>query len=138
MHEKVHFPNRTTRCRGQKRREPAVVGEYTIQGGVFMYAVIKTGGKQYRVQEGDVLFVEKLPAEAGETVVFDEVLTVADGDNVKIGTPVVAGAKVSAKVEEQGKAKKILVFKYKAKANYRRRQGHRQPYTKVTIEKIEA
>ncbi|BEU87389.1 50S ribosomal protein L21 [Selenomonas sp. TAMA-11512] len=103
-----------------------------------MYAVIKTGGKQYRVQEGDVLFVEKLAAEAGETVVFDEVLTVADGDNVKIGTPVVAGAKVSAKVEAQGKAKKILVFKYKAKANYRRRQGHRQPYTKVTIEKIEA
>lgn len=103
-----------------------------------MYAVIKTGGKQYRVQEGDVLFVEKLAAEAGETVVFDEVLTVADGDTVKIGTPVVAGAKVSAKVEEQGKAKKILVFKYKAKSNYRRRQGHRQPYTKVKIEKIEA
>lgn len=103
-----------------------------------MYAVIKTGGKQYRVQEGDVLFVEKLAAEAGETVVFDEVLTVANGDTVKIGTPVVTGAKVSAKVEEQGKAKKILVFKYKAKSNYRRRQGHRQPYTKIKIEKIEA
>ncbi len=103
-----------------------------------MYAIIKTGGKQYRVAEGDVITVEKLAAEAGEAVVFDEVLAVVDGANTKVGKPVVSGAKVTAKVEAQGKEKKILVFKYKAKSNYRRRQGHRQPFTKVVIEKIEA
>ncbi|MBE6098371.1 50S ribosomal protein L21 [Schwartzia succinivorans] len=103
-----------------------------------MYAIIKTGGKQYKVAEGEVIYVEKLDAEAGDAVTFDEVLAVvADGD-VKVGKPVVAGAKVTGKVEAQGKEKKILVFKYKAKSNYRRRQGHRQPYTKVVIEKIEA
>ena len=102
-----------------------------------MYAVIKTGGKQYRVAEGDVLNVEKLNAEAGSEVVFDEVLTVVNDADVKIGQPVVEGAKVTAKVVEQGKGEKILVFKYKAKSDYRRRQGHRQPYTKVVIEKIE-
>ena len=102
-----------------------------------MYAIIKTGGKQYRVSEGDVLSVEKLPVAEGEEVVFDQVLTVvADGD-IKIGKPVVEGAKVTAKVVEHGKGKKILVFKYKAKSNYRKRQGHRQPYTKVEISKIE-
>lgn len=103
-----------------------------------MYAVIKTGGKQYRVAEGDVLNVEKLNAEAGSEVVFDEVLTVVNDDDVKIGQPVVEGAKVTAKVVEQGKGEKILVFKYKAKSNYRKRQGHRQPFTKVEISKIEA
>ena len=103
-----------------------------------MYAIIKTGGKQYKVAEGEVIYVEKLDAEAGDAVTFDEVLAVvADGD-VKVGKPVVAGAKVTGKVEAQGKEKKILVFKYKAKSNSRRRQGHRQPYTKVVIEKIEA
>ena len=103
-----------------------------------MYAIIKTGGKQYKVAEGEVIYVEKLDAEAGDAVTFDEVLAVvADGD-VKVGKPVVAGAKVTGKVEAQGKEKKILVFKYKAKSNYRRRQGHRQPYTKVVLEKIEA
>ncbi|MCR5559122.1 MAG: 50S ribosomal protein L21 [Schwartzia sp.] len=103
-----------------------------------MYAIIKTGGKQYKVAEGEVIYVEKLDAEAGDAVTFDEVLAVvADGD-VKVGKPVVEGAKVTGKVEAQGKDKKILVFKYKAKSNYRRRQGHRQPYTKVVIEKIEA
>lgn len=103
-----------------------------------MYAIIQTGGKQYRVSEGDVVSIEKLTAAEGEEVVFDEVLTVvADGD-VKIGKPVVEGAKVTAKVVEHGKGKKILVFKYKAKSNYRKRQGHRQPYTKVEIAKIEA
>ena len=103
-----------------------------------MYAIIKTGGKQYKVAEGEVIYVEKLEAEAGDAVTFDEVLAVvADGD-VKVGKPVVEGAKVTGKVEAQGKEKKILVFKYKAKSNYRRRQGHRQPYTKVVIEKIEA
>ena len=103
-----------------------------------MYAIIKTGGKQYKVSEGDVITVEKLAANEGEAVVFDNVLTVVNDGEVKVGTPVVEGAKVTCKVEAQGKAKKILVFKYKAKSNYRRRQGHRQPFTKVVIEKIEA
>lgn len=103
-----------------------------------MYAVIATGGKQYRVAEGDVLFVEKLAGELDEQVVFSDVLTVVEDGSVKLGTPYLAGAKVTAKVLKQGKDKKILVYKYKSKANYRRRQGHRQPYTKVSIEKIEA
>jgi large subunit ribosomal protein L21 len=103
-----------------------------------VYAIIKTGGKQYKVSEGDTVFVEKLNAEEGASVTFDEVLTVVDGDNVKIGTPLVSGATVTAKVEKNGKDKKIRVFKYKAKSNYRRRMGHRQPFTKVVIEKISA
>ena len=103
-----------------------------------MYAVIATGGKQYRVAEGDVIFVEKLEGELDEQVVFSDVLTVVEDGNVKFGTPYLEGAKVTAKVVKQGKDKKILVYKYKSKANYRRRQGHRQPYTKVSIEKIEA
>ena len=103
-----------------------------------MYAVIQTGGKQYRVSEGDVLNVEKLAVEAGENVVFDKVLTVVNDGDVMIGKPVVEGAKVTAKVVEHGKAKKIFVFKYKAKANYRKRQGHRQPYTQVEITSNEA
>ena len=103
-----------------------------------MYAIIKTGGKQYKVAEGDVITVEKLAADEGSEVVFDEVLTVVNDGDVKVGTPVVEGAKVTAKVEAQGKGKKIRIFKYKAKSNYRKRQGHRQPFTKVTIEKIEA
>ncbi|MCE5284292.1 MAG: 50S ribosomal protein L21 [Pelosinus sp.] len=101
-----------------------------------MYAIIKTGGKQYRVQEGDVVMIEKLDAEEGAAVEFDQVLTVVKDGSVEIGKPVVAGAKVTGKVVAQGKEKKILVFKYKAKSNYRRRQGHRQPFTKVVIEKI--
>ena len=103
-----------------------------------MYAIIKTGGKQYKGAEGDVIMVEKLSAAEGEAVVFDEVLTVVNDGDVKVGKPVVEGAKVTGKVEAQGKDKKILVFKYKAKSNYRKRQGHRQPFTKVVIEKIEA
>ena len=103
-----------------------------------MYAVIATGGKQYRVAEGDVLFVEKLAGELDEQVVFSDVLTVVEDGSVKIGTPYLAGAKVTAKVLKPRKDKKILVYQYKSKANYRRRQGHRQPYTKVSIEKIEA
>ena len=102
-----------------------------------MYAIIQTGGKQYRVSEGDVLSIEKLTAAEGEEVVFDQVLTVVSDGDIKIGKPVVEGAKVTAKVVEHGKGKKILVFKYKAKSNYRKRQGHRQPYTKVEISKIE-
>ena len=103
-----------------------------------MYAVIKTGGKQYSVSEGDILNVEKLAGEVGESIVFDTVLTVVNDGDVMIGKPVVEGAKVTAKVVEHGKAKKIFVFKYKAKANYRKRQGHRQPYTQVEITSIEA
>lgn len=103
-----------------------------------MYAVIVTGGKQYKVSEGDVIFIEKLETEAGETVTFDKVLVVADGENVTVGTPVVEGATVTAKVEKQGKSKKIYVFKMKRKKNERKKKGHRQPYTKVTIEKINA
>ena len=103
-----------------------------------MYAIIKTGGKQYRVSEGDAIMVEKLDAAEGDSVTFDTVLTVVKDGEVVVGKPVVAGAKVTAKVERQGKDKKIRVFKYKAKSNYRRRQGHRQPFTKVVIEKIEA
>lgn len=103
-----------------------------------MYAIIETGGKQYRVSEGDVVTVEKLEANEGEAVDFDHVLTVVKDGEVIIGKPLIAGAKVTGKVMAQGKEKKILVFKYKAKSNYRRRQGHRQPFTKVIIEKIEA
>ena len=103
-----------------------------------MYAIIKTGGKQYRVSEGDVITIEKLDVAAAGTVSFDEVVTVVKDGDVKVGTPLVDGAKVTGTVLEHGKAKKILVFKYKAKSNYRRRQGHRQPFTKVRIEKIEA
>ena len=101
-----------------------------------MYAIIKTGGKQYNVEEGKVITIEKLDVSEGDKVAFDEVLLLS-GDMVKIGQPIVEGAKVIAKVLAQGKEKKIRIFKYKAKSNYRRRQGHRQPFTKVQIEKIE-
>jgi len=103
-----------------------------------VYAVIKTGGKQYRVQQGDVIFVEKLNAQADEAVTFDEVLLVGDADQSKVGTPVVAGAKVQGKVLSQVKSRKIVVYKYKAKKNERKKQGHRQPYTKVEITAINA
>ena len=102
-----------------------------------MYAIIETGGKQIRVEEGQTIYIEKLNAEAGETVTFEKVLFVG-GDSVKVGSPVVDGASVTAKVEKQGRAKKITVFKYKAKKNYRRKQGPRQPYTKVVIDAINA
>lgn len=102
-----------------------------------MYAIIETGGKQVKVEEGQSVFVEKLEAETGEAVTFDKVLFVG-GDDVKVGAPYVEGATVAAKVEKQGRQKKVTVFKYKPKKNYHRKQGHRQPYTKVTIEKINA
>lgn len=102
-----------------------------------MYAIIETGGKQIRVEQGQVIYVEKLNAEAGETVTFDKVLFVG-GEAVKVGAPTVEGATVTAKVEKQGKQKKITVFKYKAKKNNRRKQGHRQPYTKLVVEAINA
>ena len=101
-----------------------------------MHAIIETGGKQYKVAEGDVLFIEKLPAEAGDSITFDRVLAVLDGENTKFGAPSVEGAKVEASVVKNGKGKKIRIFKYNPKKGYRKRQGHRQPYTKVTIGKI--
>jgi large subunit ribosomal protein L21 len=101
-----------------------------------MYAIIDSCGKQYKVSEGDVVFFEKLDAEEGKSVSFDNVVLVSDGKDVKIGTPYVKGAKVEGTVVAHGKRNKILVYKYKAKKNYRRTQGHRQPYTKVEIKSI--
>lgn len=103
-----------------------------------VYAVIQTGGKQYRVQQGDVIYVEKMNSQAGDLVSFDEVLLVSNDSETKIGAPVVAGAKVEGKVVAQVKSAKIVVFKYKSKKNSRKRQGHRQPYTKVEITAINA
>ena len=103
-----------------------------------MYAIVKTGGKQYKVAEGDVLFVEKLEANEGDVVTLDQVLAVAGENGLTVGSPVVEGATITAKVVAQGKAKKVIVYKYKAKKDYRRKQGHRQPYTKIVVEKINA
>ena len=103
-----------------------------------MFAVIETGGKQYRVNEGDVIFVEKLDVNEGDTVVFDRVMALSIGQSFEVGTPVVEGAKVTAKVLKNGKAKKIYVMKYKAKKNEKKKLGHRQPYTKVEIVSVEA
>jgi large subunit ribosomal protein L21 len=97
-----------------------------------MYAVIKTGGKQYRVAQGDKLRVEKLPGSVGEKVSFDEVLLIG-GDALRIGRPLLAGAKVEAKIIAQDRAKKIIVFKFRRRKNYRRKQGHRQPFTALQI-----
>ena len=101
-----------------------------------MNAIIVTGGKQYKVAEGDVLFIEKLDVEAGESVKFDQVLAIIDGEEATFGAPVVEGACVEAKIVKNGKGKKIRIFKYNPKKGYRKRQGHRQPYTKVEITKI--
>ena len=103
-----------------------------------MYAIIETGGKQYRVAEKDTLTVEKLDAKTGDTVDLGKVLLVADGDNITFGAPVVEGAKVVAKVVAQEKANKIKVFKIKRRKGYRRKQGHRQAITRLTVEKIQA
>lgn len=102
-----------------------------------MYAIIETGGKQIKVMENETIFVEKLDVAEGDTVTFDKVLLVG-GNNTKIGTPYVSGASVVGKVEKQGKAKKIIVFKYKPKKSSKTKQGHRQPYTKIKIEAINA
>jgi large subunit ribosomal protein L21 len=103
-----------------------------------VYAIIESCGKQYKVSEGDVVFFEKLDAEEGKKVTFDNVILVSDGKDVKVGTPYVKGCKVEGTVVAQGKGPKIIVYKYKAKKNYRRTQGHRQPYTKVEIKSIKA
>ena len=103
-----------------------------------MQAIIETGGKQYKVAEGDVIFVEKLEVEAGASVTFDKVLAVIDGEKATFGTPTVDGASVDATVVKNGKGKKIMIFKYTPKKGYRKRQGHRQPYTKVQIGAIKA
>ncbi|KMY30336.1 MULTISPECIES: 50S ribosomal protein L21 [Lysinibacillus] len=102
-----------------------------------MYAIIETGGKQIKVEAGQEIYIEKLGVEADEVVTFDKVLFVG-GENVKVGAPLVEGATVTAKVVKEGRAKKIVVFKLKAKKNYRRKQGHRQPYTKLVVEAINA
>ncbi len=103
-----------------------------------MYAVIETGGKQYQVREGDVVFIEKLNVEADETVTFDKVVVVGSENGINVGAPYVAGATVSAKVLKNGKGKKITVFTYKPKKGEKRKMGHRQPYTQVQIEAINA
>ena len=135
-----YFGNRTDRAfkcmqpnnGSAAARRPASL----VTGGETMYAVIETGGKQYKVQEGDVVFVEKLEADEGANVVFDKVMAVSSEGSVNFGKPLVTGASVSGKVLSHGKDKKIIVFKYKAKKGYRNKTGHRQPYTKVQIEKI--
>jgi len=103
-----------------------------------MYAIIETGGKQYRVSEGDVIFVEKLAKEIGETIDFEKVLTISKNDKLSIGSPIIDGAKVVGKILSHGKDKKILIFRYRPKKSSSKKQGHRQPYTKVQIEKIHA
>lgn len=101
-----------------------------------MYAIIETGGKQYRVEEGKAIFVEKLNVEEGSKVTFDRVLFVSKDGDVKVGSPVVEGAKVEGLAEQHGRGKKVVIFKFKAKKNYRKKKGHRQPFTKVRIESI--
>lgn len=103
-----------------------------------MYAIIETGGKQYNVSIGDSIVVEKLNVAAGEEVVFDKVLAVGKEDSLTVGAPLVAGATVKAEVVAEGKGKKVIVYKYKAKKSYHKKRGHRQPFTKVTIKAIEA
>ncbi|MCH4170558.1 MAG: 50S ribosomal protein L21 [Lactobacillus sp.] len=102
-----------------------------------MYAIIETGGKQYKVEEGQPVYVEKLPVEAGEKISFDKVIFIG-GDDTKIGTPTVEGATVTGTVEKQGKEKKVVTFKYKPKKHSHQKKGHRQPYTKVVVDKINA
>jgi large subunit ribosomal protein L21 len=104
---------------------------------LFVFAVVETGGKQYKVNEGDIIFVEKLDCEDGAQIVLDRVLALSTAEGFKVGSPLVDGAKVTAKVVKNGKAKKIYVMTYKPKKNEKTKNGHRQPYTKLQIEKIE-
>lgn len=103
-----------------------------------MYAVIENGGRQYKVQEGDVVFLDRIDVEEGKEHVFDKVIAVSDEGRMSFGTPYIEGAKVNAKILAHGRDRKIIVFKYKPKKGYRRKQGHRQPHTRVQIQKIEA
>lgn len=103
-----------------------------------MYAIVNTGGKQYKIQQGDILRVEKIPGEVGSPVSFDKVLMFSDGENVNIGRPVLDNVAVKGHIVEQGKGKKIIVFKYKRRKRYRRKLGHRQQYTAIKIDSIEA
>jgi len=102
-----------------------------------MYAIIETGGKQYKVQAGDVIYIEKLDEQAGDQVVFNNVIAIGSAESLQAGEPFVTGASVTGKVDKHGRGQKIIVFKYKPKKSYRRKQGHRQPYTKVIIENIQ-
>jgi len=102
-----------------------------------MYAIVETGGKQYKVSQGDIIVVEKLDGEVGSDIVLDKVLLVQNEGQVQVGSPYLQGAKVVAKVVEHGRGEKIIVFKYKPKKNYHKKQGHRQPYTKLTVESIQ-
>lgn len=102
-----------------------------------MFAIIESGGKQYRVSEGDTVEVEKLPLAEGEEVIFENVLMLKDADTLMVGNPFLEGCRVTGRVERQGRARKIIVFKYKPKKNYRRKRGHRQPFTRVIVEKID-
>lgn len=101
-----------------------------------MYAIIETGGKQYKVSEGDIIKVEKLQVSSGDSYTFDKVLSISNGDDFKFGSPTIAGASVSASVIENGKAKKVIVYKYKPKKGFHKKKGHRQPFTMLKIEKI--
>jgi large subunit ribosomal protein L21 len=112
--------------------------EIKIKEADSMYAVVTSGGKQYKVEEGDILRVEKIPGQVGGSITFDRVLMVSDGENVNIGRPVLDEASVEGHIVEQGKAKKIIVFKFKRRKRYRRKQGHRQQYTAVKIDRIKA
>jgi large subunit ribosomal protein L21 len=103
-----------------------------------MYAVVTTGGKQYKVQEGDILRIEKIPGEVGSPVTFDQVLLYSDGENLDIGKPMLDNISVKGRIVEQDRSKKIIVFKYKRRKRYRRKRGHRQYYTAVKVDKIEA
>lgn len=129
--------NATARRRFLSAEMSPYIGEsHNRKGGIIMYAIIESGGKQIKVEEGQSIYVEKLEVEAGEKVVFDKVLVYSD-KSTKVGTPYVKGATVSTTVEKQGKEKKIIIFKYKPKkGSTRRKQGHRQPYTKLIVDAI--
>lgn len=106
------------------------------KGGISIYAIVETGGKQYRVSPGDVIDVDKLPAEEGSTLELDRVLLIAQGEEVRLGSPTIEGARVVASVMGQVKAAKVVVFKYKPKVRYRKKTGHRQPYTRLEVKEI--
>lgn len=127
----------TAQTRLETHRLSTCMASLSGLGGAIMYAIIEAGGKQLKVEEGQEIIVEKLQADKNETVAFDKVLMVG-GETVKVGAPYVEGASVTAKVKEHGRHKKVTIYKFKPKKNYSRKQGHRQPYTKVVIEKINA